>query len=107
MGGCLLRLFWMMIGNVALAASAFGVAEDSALALGSADAIYWAVVGLLLAARYGDIRYFHGRTTDGSPATMAHWRRYAAVLVAVSTAIWLLAHTLAYMTAESPMGEGP
>ncbi len=94
--GCLLRLFWMLIGNVLLLFCAYGVFQHRSSVLGMADALYWAIVGSLLAARYVDIRYLHGTTSDGDPATMTHWRRYATVLGVVSTGLWLGAHAIAY-----------
>ena len=94
--GCFLRFFWMMIGNVILLFSAYGIIQHRSSVLGIADAFYWAIVGSLLAARYVDIRYLYGTTADGDPATMAHWRRYATVLGVVSTGLWLGAHAIAY-----------
>jgi hypothetical protein len=93
--GCLLRLFWMMLGNLALLAAAYGIVENSAASFGLADVFYWAIVGALLWARYADIRYMNGRTAEGQPATMAHCQRYAVILVAVSTGLWIIAHVLA------------
>jgi hypothetical protein len=98
--GCFLRLFWMMIGNMILLLSVVGISRHPTGGLGLADASYWGIVACLLLARYIDIRYFRGLTADGDPATMADWRRYASVLGAVSTGLWLGAHTLAYYGAQ-------
>ena len=94
--GCFLRVFWMIIGNAILLACAYGVLQHRSSLLSIADALYWAVVGSLLAARYVDIQYFLGTTSDGDPATMAHWRRYATVLGMISIGLWLGAHAIAY-----------
>ena len=94
--GCFLRLFWMIIGNVILLSCAYGIIEHRSAVLSIADAFYWAIVGSLLAARYVDIRRFNGTTAGGDPATMAHWRRYAAVLGVVSMSLWLGAHAIVY-----------
>ena len=94
--GCFLRIFWMMIGNALLLACAYGIFQHRSSLLGMADALYWATVGSLLAARYVDIRYLYGLTAEGDPAAMAHWRRYAAILGVVSTGLWLGAHAMAY-----------
>jgi hypothetical protein len=94
--GCLMRLFWMMIGNVILLLCAYRITQHQSSVLSIADAFYWTIVGSLLAARYVDIRCFCGTTADGDPATMAHWRRYARGLGVVSTALWLGAHAIAY-----------
>ena len=94
--GCFLRIFWMLIGNAILLACAYGIIQHRSSLLSMADALYWATVGSLLAARYIDIRYLYGLTAEGDPATMAHWGRYATVLGVVSTGLWLGAHAMAY-----------
>jgi hypothetical protein len=97
--GCFLRLFWMTFGNVLLLACAYGITMHQTSLLSIADVLYWAMVGSLLAARYVDIRYLQGTTADGDPATLAHWRRYAAIVGVVSAILWLGAHTVAYYRA--------
>ena len=94
-GGCLLRLFWMLVGNGLLAGAAIAIAQGRGFRLGMADAILWAAVAAMLAARYVDIQRMGGQTASGSPATMAHWRRYAVILPLVAATIWGLAHLLA------------
>jgi hypothetical protein len=96
--GCLLRIFWMLVGNAVLLFCAYGIAQHRSSVLSIADAFYWTLVASLLAARYVDIRYLHGTTAEGSPATLSHWRRYATVLGVVSTSLWLGAHAVAYFT---------
>ena len=94
--GCFLRIFWMIIGNAILLACAYGIVQHRSSLLSIADALYWAIVGSLLAARYVDIRYLYGLTSEGDPATMDDWRRYAKVLGMVSAGLWLGAHAMAY-----------
>lgn len=93
--GCLLRIFWMMIGNLILLVSAFGIAQSQSGFLGVADAFYWGTVGCLLAARYVDVRHLKGLTADGAPASMAHWRRYAVFVLIAATGLWLAVHAVA------------
>jgi len=87
--GCLLRLFWMAGGNVALLFAAIKVAESTQV--GIADAAYLAAVIALLAARYFDVTKLHGMTAKAEPATRAHLRRYSIGLVALATVLWLVA----------------
>ncbi len=94
--GCLLRLFWMLVGNAILLFCILGIAQHRSSMLSIADVFYWAIVSSLLAARYIDIRHLGGTTADGDPATLAHWRRYAMVLGVVSMMLWLGAHVAAY-----------
>jgi hypothetical protein len=87
--GCLLRLFWMAFGNAALLFAAFEVARSEHI--GTPDALYALVVVALLVARYIDVTRFNGMTAYAAPATRAHLRRYALVLVNVALFGWLLA----------------
>lgn len=97
--GCLLRIFWMMIGNVILLFCAYGIIQNHSGLFSIADVFYWVFVGSLLAARYADIQHFKGLTADGNPASMAHWRRYAMLLCFIVTVVWFVAHGIAYLGA--------
>jgi hypothetical protein len=96
MQGCFLRLFWMGLGNALLLACTAMIAKQKAWTFSIFDGAYWAVVLLLLAARLVDIRRFHGETTDGKPATMAHLKRYAALLALIACAVWAVAHAVTF-----------
>lgn len=95
--GCLVRIFWMMLGYLILIFAAISIAKTpSATRLSIADLVWWATVAGIIAARYWDITAFGGKRADGqSPATMADWKRFS-VLVFIATAIvWALLHVLA------------
>ena len=61
------------------------------------DAAFWVTVAAMVLVRYIDITRFNGQTSDNQPATLAHWRKYILLLLAVSAAMWVLAHALAYL----------
>jgi len=90
--GCLLRLFWMVAGNLALLALILSIFRQGGFSF--LDAIYWLVVGALAATRYVDIRRFAGMTVHGTPATMTDFRRYGARLLIVATGLWVAVHVL-------------
>jgi hypothetical protein len=94
-GGCLVRLGWMMLGNVALLLTLVAIARRPNT-LSYADALFWAIVAFCIGLRYLDIRRFGGLTATSQPATLTHWRRYALLLAAVSAAAWGAAHALAF-----------
>lgn len=94
LAGCLVPAFWMLGGNGILAVCAVAIASRGIGIFGFVDVLFWFTVGCLVAVRYADIRYLGGRTAEGTPATMAHWRRYALVLTVASTAVWLTAHAI-------------
>ena len=95
--GILLRLFWMIVGNVVLGFSGLHILWGRESFFSIADITYVAAIPLLIAARYVDIAKFHGTTGTGEPATMAHWRRYALGMLAISVAAWVLLHGIAYL----------
>ena len=91
--GCLpvvVRLFWLIAGNVALSFLALSIAQQRAFSV--RDLAYWVTVAVLIVARYFDITRLGGETKDGEPATLSHWRRYVVVLLVASGALWVLAH---------------
>lgn len=90
--GCLLRLFWMLVGNGLLYLSLILIASKHAPLPSYLDALAGAAVVAMIVARYLDITRFAGRTVEDEPATLAHWRRFTVALVVVATLSWLLAH---------------
>jgi hypothetical protein len=95
LSGCLVRLGWMLVGHAALVLCAALIAQHTRSFLSPADLAFWAVAALTIGVRYLDIRKFAAQTVMGEPATMAHWRRYALMLVGVALVLWGLAHVVA------------
>jgi hypothetical protein len=96
LSGCLVRLFWMLVGNLGLLLAAIGIGENHAgFTLTGRDIFFWAVALSLVAVRYVDIRCLEGRTADNNrPASVSDWRRYAATVFGISLAVWLVAHSI-------------
>jgi hypothetical protein len=90
--GCLTRIFWMGIGNCALLLAAVSVQQSAGWSI--ADVAFWLIVGLLIGARYIDIGRYKGTTIDGDPATTAHFKRYAPIVLLAGTAVWVIARAL-------------
>lgn len=86
----LARVYWMLFGYVPVVASLPEVSRtDSSASL--ADLAYFASVAALLAVRLADIRWLAGTTSEGEPATLAHWRRYALTISLFAVVAWLVA----------------
>jgi len=96
-GSCLARLCWMVIGNVILLVCAVSILGHHSSFFSVADLIFWATIALLIGVRYLDIKRLKGLTAAGEPASMAHWRRYVGILLAVCAAAWGAAHAAAYL----------
>ena len=93
--GCLLRVYWMILGNALLAAAAYKIVQTEG-ELTLVDLVYWLLVGSLITVRYVDIRFVRGRTSEGQPATMKDWRQYTFGVLAASATLWFVAHGLSY-----------
>lgn len=96
-GGCAARFFWMGAGNAMLAFLLVFIAQQRSFQIGVLDLAYLLTVAILIAVRYVDIRYLGGRTTEGEPATLALWRRWAVAAIAVCVALWGAAHALGHL----------
>jgi hypothetical protein len=97
LGGCLVRLYWMLIGNVALILCAAAILMHKGGFLSVADIVYWVLVVTVGVVRFVDIQRFGGRTAAGEPASSTHWRRYLIVLIVASSVVWGAAHLVAYL----------
>ncbi len=93
--GCLVRIAWMLVGNVILAILAIRIAERRDFEWHLADTLYWAVVLALVLLRWVDVRALKGETASGQPATFAHWKRYAVLLFVAALLVWAAAHAAA------------
>jgi hypothetical protein len=95
LGGCLVRVLWMAVGNLILVLAAINIAQSHAgFTLTATDAVFVVTALCMPLVRLVDIRHFHGKTADSQPATMAHWSRYTATVLGASVVLWLIAHSI-------------
>ncbi len=94
--GCLLRIYWMLIGNVFLGMMAYQIIQAEGK-LSRVDLLYWLAAVSLIFVRYLDIYHLRGRTTEGQPATPGDWRRYALGVLGVSVALWVVVHGVGFL----------
>ena len=92
--GCLARLFWMAGGLIALIFLSYSIVQHHSFSI--RDLGFWLLIIFLVMTRYLDIRYLHGQTAEGEPATMEHWRRYTLGLISGSLGLWLILHGLGH-----------
>lgn len=96
--GLVTRIVWVAVAPGAMLLVAVAVMERQ-LGLSYLDAIYWAAALLMIGARLLDVTRLGGTTSDGHPATMATWRRFALVVAGAAVALWGLAHGVAKLLA--------
>lgn len=94
--GCLLRVYWMLLGNVLVFLLAYGIAMRGVY-LTRIDLAYWLAAASLPLVKFIDIRFMRGTTADGAPATMSHWRRYTLMVMVITFTLWLAAHGIGFL----------
>jgi hypothetical protein len=87
----LIRILWMLVGNIVLAALAIAIYHARGFPTGK-DVAFGITVLFLLAIRYVDIRYLCGGSASDAPVTPTTYRNYAIGLVVISLALWAAAH---------------
>jgi hypothetical protein len=95
--GCLVRMFWMVAGNLLLLICAKAVLDRRGHGVGPADLVFWVLVAVLIGVRYLDVKKLNGETVSGKPATLVHWRRYALFLFLFAILLWGSAHAFALL----------
>ena len=91
------RLFWMFFGNAILFISIISIFQHKGGVFHTADVVFWITAAALVFVRYLDIKLCGGLTVMGLPASMAHWSKYAILLLIFSTAVWAIAHAVNYL----------
>jgi len=87
----------MILGNAVLAIALITIGANREGFFSVGDIIFPCAVAALLAVRSLDVLKLHGLTASGHPATPGHLKRYIALLLAVSLALWGLAHAASHL----------
>lgn len=91
MGGCFLRLYWMIGGFLIAVLCGVSVVQHQG-GFSVVDIVYWAAILGVPAARYADMRYFNGRRADGEPMTLADWNRFSLLTLIAGLIGWVAIH---------------
>ena len=94
--GCLVRVYWMFVGNALIGSSAIVIAKNRDGLFSWGDIILPLAAISVIVARYYDVARFRGLTATGKQATPSQWRRYAVIISAVAIVLWIAAHLLAW-----------
>jgi hypothetical protein len=90
------RVLWLVVGNLALVVLIVFIVRRETFSV--LDLLYWLTFVSVVLARFLDIRYLGGTTLGGAPATLADWRRHAALLLAVVGSTWGLERLLSLLS---------
>jgi len=94
--GVLARLYWMLFGNALLLFLLVFLFTKRPRLPSLFDVSCLVVVGSLIVVRLLDVRFLNGRTAEGDPATMDHWRRYAWVVGPIGVGAWLATRVISH-----------
>jgi hypothetical protein len=87
----LCRMTWLAFGPAGIIFVGATVWKQPPWTYSIFDGVFWGIAALVVIARFLDVRFFRGRTTDDQPATMRHWWLYSAKFLLFATVVWLLA----------------
>jgi hypothetical protein len=85
-----LRLYWMVVGNAITVVLWINIAFNLMPQFKTFSVLFFLNIAGMITARYTDIRYHNGETSNGDPATMGHWKKYVIILSIVAGGLWIL-----------------
>jgi hypothetical protein len=91
------RIFWALIGNVILFFTTIVILKHKGETFHTADMVFWGIAAAIALAKYLDIKLWGKTDVAGKPVSAARWRKYAAILLICSTAVWIISHIINYL----------
>ena len=88
------RITWFAVGPVALFLVSATILGSASGWLTVLDAVFWALVGLMVWCRWVDQRSGVAVNAFGEPATWEDFRRYAVFLSLVALVVWIVVNGL-------------
>jgi hypothetical protein len=56
------------------------------------DILYWLSIFIIIVVRFIDVKFLHGDTAEGTPATIKDFNIYSMILLLASLFVWLGIH---------------
>lgn len=91
-GGLLTRVTWFLAGPMALFIILCGIVRSGSGWLAVLDAVYFAILGLIVWCRWAEQRAGRGATIYGEPTTWNDFRRYLAIILPLAVGAWVIAN---------------
>lgn len=85
---------WFVAGPLALLLTLLGIVNAGTGWATVLDALFFAIVGLMVWCRWRDQRSGQGTTSDGKPSIWADFRRYVLWMPVVAVAAWIVANVI-------------
>ena len=90
----LARVFWMILGPMALVIVCLAIANSSTGWLTPLDAGYFAILGLMIGCRWAEQKSGQATTATGEPATWSNFNRYVVALVPLAVVVWVVVNVI-------------
>jgi multisubunit Na+/H+ antiporter MnhB subunit len=94
------RIYWMVVGPMLLAMTAFKIASQGGGWFTSTTLVFFLVLGVLPLSRWAEFRGGSPQTAEGDPATPAHLRRYVVVVFLLGVVVWIAANAIGTLIAR-------
>ena len=88
------RLFWMIVGPLALVLTAYFIVTSGTGWTTTADFLFLIILGGMILGKWLEFRGGSPETSTGEPATAADLRRYILMVVIAGPAVWVVANIL-------------
>ncbi len=88
------RLFWMMVGPIALVMATYFIVSSGGGWTTAADLLFFVILGGMIVGRWLEFRGGRPQTQTGEPATAADLRRYILMVVTAGPTVWVIANIL-------------
>ena len=88
------RLFWMMVGPMALVMTTYFIVTSGTGWTTTADFLFFIILGGMILGKWLEFRGGSPETSTGEPATAADLRRYILMVVIAGPAVWIVANIL-------------
>ena len=88
------RLFWMMVGPLALVLTTYFIVTSGTGWTTTADFLFFIILGGMILGKWLEFRGGSPETQTGERATTADLRRYILMVVTAGPVVWVIANIL-------------
>lgn len=92
--GCFVQMGWMLGGTMVLATLAILIARETTWTFTLKDAAYWALVFLVMALRFLDMKYFTPPLGPIRTLGRAAFARFVLISFGIWTPTWVLVQSI-------------
>jgi hypothetical protein len=93
-GALIARMYWLVLGHITVILLGVAIFTNQLHYQLLFNLLYLIAAVACSVARFVDIKYYKGTTTEGEPCTMAHWRRYSIFVAAYAVPLWIAVQIL-------------